>query len=222
MYSLLEQLAITIMKNAPFNSCDYRCERCLETNRCRVFQTMQKRSLLDTVQNGGDLDAVLQDLRESFRETEELIKEKARELGIDIDEIAGGASPEEIRENHAAIADDELYRKCRSFMTDTSRFLKQLVTDVKHSGGEYVDDISWHHTVVTAKIYRALGWKTCGEIAEDAKNSAAVAMKSLTICIMAFDELGSRHPAVAEASARLSAGSRQLKDEIRKRFWPEG
>ncbi len=209
------------MKNAPFNSCDYRCERCLETDRCRVFQTIQKRSLLSSEQNGEDnLDVVLNDLRESFRETEEMIKQKARELGIDIDEIAGGASADEIRDNHSDILDDELYRKCHSFTTETSRMLQDISRNVNEAGREYVDDISWHHTVITAKIYRALGWKTEGEIAADAKNSAAVAMKSLTICIMAFNELGSQHAAAAADCARLSAGGRKLKDDIRKRFWP--
>ena len=37
------------MKRLPFNVCDYRCERCLETADCAVFRKLQERSLRDWI-----------------------------------------------------------------------------------------------------------------------------------------------------------------------------
>jgi len=86
------------MKRLPFNACDYRCERCLETAECAVFQKLQERSLQNwTGGDGNDSAAVLRDIRESFRETEARIKQKARDIGIDLDGIAGESSAEETR-----------------------------------------------------------------------------------------------------------------------------
>jgi hypothetical protein len=208
------------MNPLPFNACDYRCERCLATAECAVFQKVQEleRGIDDGDEN--DFATVLDDLRESFRETEEMIKQRARELGIDIDEIAGGTSAEEIRERRRDITDDPLYKRSHEFTMRTRRFLQAAGPAVAGEIKEYVDDIAWHHTVVTAKVCRALGWGTAGERAFDAKKSAAVAVKSLTICIMAFDYLASRHPEISGECGWLSAAARQIKEEIKERIGP--
>jgi hypothetical protein len=89
---------------------------------------------------------------------------------------------------------------------------------IEEGGREFLDDIAWHHAIVSAKVYRALGWRTEGEIADDARNSAAVAMKSLTICIMAFDQLSACSPKLFEQSKFLSAAGARLKGSIKNRF----
>jgi hypothetical protein len=193
------------MKMSPFNLCDYRCERCLETERCAVFRMLQERALNDSV---------LDQLRESFRETEEMIKQKALQLGIDIDGMAGGGAGAEIRD---VTLDDPLYKDCRVFAMETKRLIETLNKYICEQDGEYVKDLAWHHSVIVSKIYRALGWKNEQEIALDAKNSAAVAMKSLTICVMAFEQL-SRHTVIAGECSRLSSVGLDLKARIRKRF----
>ncbi len=211
--------ALSVMKRLPFNACDYRCERCLETEHCAVFQQVRDRA---AEISDGDASAVLDDLRESFRETEIMIKEKARELGIDLDEIAGGSTPEEIRDERERSKKDPLFLHCDRFREDAGLFLKAVDASVVEADRQYVDDIAWHHTVIPAKIFRALGWRTDDEdtIAMDARNSAAVAIKSLSICILAFDHLASRHPSAAADCSRLSIGAARIKQEIRNRFFP--
>jgi hypothetical protein len=86
------------------------------------------------------------------------------------------------------------------------------------AGREFLENIAWHHTIVSAKVYRALGWRTQGRIAQDARNSAAVAMKSLTICIMAFDHLASSSPDLFDPCRLLSAAGSRLKRSIKDRF----
>ena len=210
------------MKRLPFNACDYRCERCLETAECAVFQKLQERSLQNWTgsSDGNDSAAVLRDIRESFRETEAQIKQKARDFGIDLDGIAGGTCAEEIRGQRWGAEDDPLYKRSYDFTMLTHEFLRAAEPLVDGEAKEYFDDIAWHHTVVVAKVYRTVGWKTHEEGATDAKKSAAVAVKSLTICIMAFEYLSSRYPALSQECGRLSAAARRIKEEIRERIKP--
>ena len=210
------------MKRLPFNACDYRCEHCLATADCAVFQKLQEPSLQDFIgsNNGNDSAAVLREIRESFRETEARIKQKARELGIDLDGISGGSSAEEIRETCLRTMNDPLYKRSYDFTMQTHEFLQAAERVVDGDAKDYFDDIAWHHTVVVAKVCRTVGWNSHEEGAVDAKNSAAVAVKSLTICIMAFDYLASRHPEISEECERLSAAARQIKEEIKERTGP--
>jgi hypothetical protein len=204
----------------PYNVCDYRCERCLETTRCAVYQRLQEQSMLNRLhgRNENDAQGILNELRESFRETERLIKQKAQEFGIDLDQITGGATPEAIREERRAITEDPLYKKSYAFTMNTYGFLAAVSPEISQEAKEYFDDISWHHTVVTSKVFRAVSNTVDEEDAVDARNSAAVAAKSLTICIMAFDHLSGEYASLREQCAMLSQAAREIKEEVKKRF----
>jgi hypothetical protein len=210
------------MKRLPFNACDYRCERCHVTSECAVYRKLQQRSLLHGMNGVDENDpaVILEDIRESFRETEEMIKQKAREFGIDIDEIAGRTTAAEIEEQEATTRKDPLFKQAEEFMRETNGFLKAADTVIAGEDREYFNDLAWHHTVIAAKIFRALGWRTDPDdsISFDGKNSAAVAAKSLAICVLAFDQLAARYPALAEQCNRLAARGGDIRDEIRKRF----
>lgn len=212
------------MKSLPFNACDYRCERCLVTAECAVFQKLQERLSMHKIdcRDENELSIVLEDIRESFRETEKMIKQKARDLGIDIDEIAGTTTAVEIEDHIRRTREDPLYKRSEEFTMEAHRFLRDADPAIAKEAKEYFDDIAWHHTMVSAKIFRALGWRTDDDdlIAADGKNSAAVAMKSLTICGIAFDHLASRYSGIADECNRLSRAGREIKEEIRQRFRP--
>ncbi len=210
------------MKQLPFNACDYRCDRCLETAECAVFQKLKENSLEGVTgsSDGSDYAAVLRDIRESFRETEERIRQKARDMGINLDAISGGASSAEIKKTCRLTMNDPLYKRAYDFTVETNEFLRTAGPVVRGEAKEYFDDLAWHHTVVAAKVYRTVIWRAHEEGAVDAKQSAAVAVKSLTICIMAFEYLAGRHPALSEEGERLSAVARGLKEEIRERVKP--
>jgi hypothetical protein len=210
------------MKRLPFNACDYRCDRCLETVECAVFQKLQERSLQSWIgsNSGNDSSDVLRDIRESFRETEARIKQKAQDFGIDLDGIAGVPSSEEMEGQLRGAMEDPLYKRAYDFTMQTHEFLRAAERLVDGEAREYFDDIAWHHTVVVAKVYRTVIWKTHEEGAIDAKRSAAVAVKSLTICIMAFEYLASRSPALSQECGRLLAAARGIKEEIRERIKP--
>ncbi len=208
------------MKRLPFNACDYRCERCLETAECAVFQKLQERSLLHRLhgRDEDDLAVVLEDVHEIFEETKEMLLEKAEEFGIDLDEIPQEISDTEER-GHFYSVNDPLYKLSHDFTIQTHAFLKDIDSIVTGDAKVYFEDILWHHTVVTAKIFRALGSDEDDEVLrEDARNSAAVAVKSLTICIMAFEYVASHYPQISEECKRLSALAKEIKREVKNKF----
>lgn len=206
------------LKPLPFNACDYRCERCLETERCAVFQKLRERSTLHRV-HGKDEDAIetiLEDVEDMFREAEEMIREQAGELGIDLDVVAADTALEDAGDDPR---DDPLYNHAHDFTMQTHQFLQKAEQLVRDDARGYFDDIVWHHTVVTAKIFHALGSDGGDEVfREDSRNSGAVALKSLTICGMAFDYLASCYPDIADECRRLEGMARIIKEEVRMRF----
>ena len=161
--------------------------------------------------SGDDHAALLDSLQSSFRETENMIKQKAREFGIDIDEIAGGASVEEI--SAAPAGHSATMRSTRRPWTlarsrvSSWRPPKQSFPS---SEREYLDDIAWHHTVVPAKVYRALGWRTEGAIADDAKGFRRRGHEIPDYLHHGLRSLASTVPELEGEGRRLSAAGSQL------------
>jgi len=208
------------MKRLPFNACDYRCERCLETSECAVYLDLQKRSLghrLSGKDGEDDLSAALDDMQESFREAEKMIRAGAEEFGIDIDDITTDVFDEAER-RYDASRNDTLFCRSSDFTQQTREFLKTIDPLVDGDSRAFYDDIDWHHTIVSAKVFRAVGADGNEYLHEDARDSAAVAVKSLTICTMAFDELASRFPDMSEICRKLGNTVSALKIDIRLRW----
>jgi len=165
-----------------------------------------------------DLSAVLDDVQESFREAEEMIRAGAEKFGIDIDDIPTDVF-DEVERRHDASRNDTLFCRASDFTQQTREFLKTIDPLVDGASRVFYDDIDWHHTVVSAKVFRAVGADPGNEHRqEDARNSAAVAVKSLTICTMAFDELASHFPDMTEACTKLGGMASALKIDIRLRW----
>jgi hypothetical protein len=205
-----------MMNTSPYNACDYRCERCLETEQCKVFQMESEREARNFAlgRDSHGIEAALRDVGELFAETKEMLLEKAKEFDIDLDELAD-AGPRDIFEEAQK---DPLYRRSFDFTMKTRAFLEKIEPVITSTGKEFFDDIEWHHTVVSAKVFRAIGSDDEPEMRFDAVNSAAVAMKSLTICIMAFDTLASRYPEMTGECRDFSDVARGIKQTLRERF----
>ena len=207
------------MKEFPYNACDYRCERCLETERCAVFRMGSKREARNFAlgRDSFGVEAALRDVGEMFEETKEMLMEKAREFDIDLDELADIS----LRTAFEEAKTDPLCQRSYEFMTKTRDFLKRTESVVTAQGKEFFDDIEWHHTIISAKTFRAINSGYDPEIQFDAVNSAGVAIKSLTICIMAFDTLASRYPDMSGECGDLSGTASKIKAALRERFTTE-
>jgi len=206
------------METLPFNACDYRCERCLATGHCAVFRDLSDREARNFAlgRDSDGLDAALRDVGEIFSETRDMLAEKAAEFGIDLDELAD-AGPRDIFEEAKK---DPLYLSAFDFTMQVRDFLKTAEPVMLLEGWDFLEDITWHHTVVSAKVFRAVGSEEDPEMRFDAVNSAAVAINSLTICIMAFDALAPLYPMLERECKRLSLKSSELKQHISSRISP--
>src|SRR5574341_151924 len=178
------------MKILPYSACDYRCERCLETERCAVFRMESEREVRNFAQGSetSGIEAGLRDVGDFFAETKEMLKDQAEEFDIDLDGLAD-VGP---RAAYTEAKKDSLYQRSYDFAMEIHAFLEKIEPVITMAGKKFFDDIIWHHTVVSAKVFRAVCSGYDPEMRFDAVNSAAVATKSLTICIMAFDELSVR------------------------------
>jgi hypothetical protein len=204
------------METFPYNACDYRCERCLETEHCAVFRMGSERDARN-VSLGKETDgieAALRDVGEIFAETKEMLLEQAEKFGINLDGLAD-AGP---RQGFEDAKKDPLYQRSFEFTMSTHALLKKIEPIITAAGKEFFDDIEWHHTVISAKTFRAISSGSKPEMNFDAVNSAAVAMKSLTICIMAFDELALRYPEISGESRGFSKTAKKIKQALQDRF----
>jgi hypothetical protein len=77
------------MNKYSYNACDYRCERCLETEQCAVFRNPSGRDARNFAlgRETDGIEAALWDGEDIIVATEEMLLEKAEEFDIDLDEL---------------------------------------------------------------------------------------------------------------------------------------
>jgi hypothetical protein len=142
-------------KAAPYNYCDYRCDRCEEQERCRVFKEDQER-LLEHYTKGEDPydpKVFMNDLKAIFRKTEHMLKDIAKKEGIDLERIPEGDADADIPE----VKPEEyaIYRLAFEYSRQAHAFIKQLEHDgIPEMVREDFSDVVWYHTLIAAKTGR--------------------------------------------------------------------
>jgi len=203
------------VSDSPFNACDYLCEKCPETDNCKVYALLEEKALVKRLKGTirEPIGPSLEDLKESLDETIELLKKVVADIGIPIEDIAEQMTglDEQYVEN------DELYQLALTFTMKSHSFLKKVEPLLKQSIAEDFDDLVWYHTMVSVKTHRALASDFDG-LSEDAINSARVVMKSLTRCIEAFDHIGEGLSLVSEEARNLSGTALAVRQLIARRF----
>jgi hypothetical protein len=204
------------MKNPPFNACDYLCEKCTETEHCKVFAILRQKALSKRL-NGkmaDNTDAFLEDVKESLDEAIEMLEKMAEDLDIDL-----GAVPFEDNHdlNQFYVDKDELYQLSLTFTVKTHGFLKKIEPLIKSNTREAFDDIVWYHTIVSVKTHRAVSSDYEG-MSGDAVISADVALKSLRKCIDAFRWIADRCIFASDECCILSNTALEITRQIQKRF----
>jgi hypothetical protein len=138
-------------KPPPFNYCDYRCDRCDKQESCRVFKDDQER-LLDHYRKGEDPydpKIFMNDLKEIFGKTEQMIRKMAEEQGIDLSETAEVEIPEVNPEEYL------IYRLAYSYFENASALVKVLEkSGIPETVKPDFDDFVWYHTLIAAKAGR--------------------------------------------------------------------
>src|SRR5262249_22299125 len=72
-----------------YNYCDRWCERCRFNTRCLVYHEEQQRTAehLLNDEDPNDMEVVMADVSDSFRQTIEMLQEMAEEMGVDLDSM---------------------------------------------------------------------------------------------------------------------------------------
>jgi hypothetical protein len=142
-------------KAAPYNYCDYRCDRCDEQDHCRVFKEDQER-LLEHYTKGEDPydpQIFVKDLKGIFQKTENMLKDVAEKEGIDLNQMPGEET--EIAAPEIKPEEFVIYRLAFEYSRQARAFIKQLEHDgVPEIVREDFSDVVWYHTLIAAKTGR--------------------------------------------------------------------
>ncbi len=138
-------------KPPPFNYCDYRCEKCDERDNCRVYKDNEERVLQHYVngEDPNDPKVFLSDLHEIFAKTKNMIKDMAKEQGIDIEELPDEEIPEVNPEEYV------VYCLAHQYSKEAHSFIKELEkTGIPEAIKEDYEDLIWFHALIAAKSGR--------------------------------------------------------------------
>ncbi|MBU4310334.1 hypothetical protein L6386_06915 [bacterium] len=228
-----------------YNYCDRWCERCSLTSKCFLYAKDQKR-LAEHRRKGEDpydWKIVMKDVAKSFKETKELILKTAKERGIDLENL-----PEEEYESPDPTG-HPLYQRSHNYMDLARKFLERLRKSIQAFGIELperieiipssVEDvetlreivscheiISWYHTQISVKVYRALGSKMekseDKELDEidiyDANGSAKIAYLGVVKSIVALQKVYHWNEDLQDDALTLLVEADRLRRMIDKKF----
>ena len=210
-------------KTAPYNRCDYRCGSCIHTRYCKLYQLDQLPTAFPngTDESPPDMAEVLGDMRESLRNTSLMLQHKARQAGNNPKRKTGlPVTPETPDPDNFPV-----YSQAHDFTLKLHQFVRHFLDNVPADENiqelwPELDDISWHHTIISVKIARALTsqWEGDEFGREDANNSAEVALKSLRICRMAMGNLVERQPDLFDDLIELILGSIKIEKSLLQQF----
>jgi hypothetical protein len=203
-----------------YNYCDRWCERCSFTSRCMNFALSEEH--FDAPQSR-DINnrAFWVKLSEIFQLTLEMVKETAKEQGIDLDSLDPRQAADErdttrnLAENHECALFAKAYSETVKIWFDSAKELfEQKADDLSlevrlelpnHNPAQEafnlkdtVDIIRWYQHFIYVKLVRAISGtleetsEGSDEIPEDANGSAKVALVSIDRSIAAWGQM-SRH-----------------------------
>lgn len=200
--------------------CDRWCERCPLTERCRFASQERLRNARHRAagEDPDSWDVIVADIGQSLSEAMTMIQEDADNLGIDldtdVDEMEGQAIWDRAIKH-------PLHLAALQYAQETHQFLLQYGhTDLTDLGLENaVETISWYHTQIPAKIFRAIC--DCGpdEVeGSDADGSAKVAHIGLTSSLKAFSKLQKSRAWLQKEIMSLMLGVCDLIEGINRDF----
>ena len=148
-------------KSTPYNYCDRWCERCPQEKRdnCTLYKEDFDANIQHIIkgEDPNDLKVVFEDVRKNFEKTASLISEWVKEKNIDLSEDDGSFEFQKKKEmellNHPLHKlSIEYYKKAHVFLKQNFYGKTSVILETSHD----FERLSWHHTLLRVKIYRAL------------------------------------------------------------------
>lgn len=179
-------------QESPYNFCNRWCERCVSNkqNYCRLYldEIEQKLTCIAHGREPDDPEVTTEVIRQQYEAVEENMEKFIEENGIEFDELDEGLQEaikkqEEFVENNALHKTAQQYHNKAYKLLEETFYKKEAPNPQCHSEFEIV---SWYHTLLAAKLYRAL----CGfhEPATEGDIALNDAVAQLDICKKAINE----------------------------------
>lgn len=203
----------------PYNYCDYRCERCEYADECVVYKKDRVRRVEHILrgEDPDDINTVLEDVGKNMEDTMRMIYEQAEEMGIDLDNVV-----EEDIEEKPDPKEDPLHKLAYRFTLKTHDFLKDVEKKVLITPEikTYFDELRWYHTLLSAKLYRALCSSGVEEVdRQDSKLSAGAALKSAQICQESLESIIYYRQEISKEANKLLRMIKKINKGIKERFF---
>ncbi len=149
-------------KEAPYNFCDRWCERCVYEKqiRCRLYQD-ELECKITCIAHGrepDDPEITEEVMKRQYEDVGEKIEEFIDENEIDIDSI-NEPEFEKIKEHIKFVENNPLDRTVGQYRRKASDFLEKAFSKKETVNPELAYDletVSWYHTLLPAKLHRAL------------------------------------------------------------------
>jgi len=140
-------------KPGPYNYCDYRCDRCDEKDNCRIYKENEERVLQHYLkgEDPNDPNIFLNDLKEIFDKTKDMLKKAAEGQGININELPNAEIPEVDPHTYA------IYNFAYEYFDQAHKLIQKLEkTGIPEEIEEEFEDFAWYHTLLVAKTGRLI------------------------------------------------------------------
>lgn len=228
-------------KESPYNFCDRWCERCLhETQmRCRLYlDDLERRATcIAHGKDEDDLEITKAVMEVQYGDIEEGLEEAVKKFGIDLDfpEIDEDQLdkdgfveledlPPELQahikfvESHPLPLTVEQYSKrCHAFLEKNFYEKKDIAPELKY----HFETISWYHTLLPAKLQRALAGfheqVSEGEFAlYDSVAQFIICKKSIQESVKALRTIKPHYPKIKNTITELLALLHNIFDRIEK------
>jgi hypothetical protein len=183
-----------------YNYCDRWCERCPQTSRCLNFSISEEEFSDPEARDIGN-EAFWKKLSEIFGETLELLRESAKEWGIDFDTLDSAEDEETLKAKEVAAENHLLCRVAKKYSElaedwfgrrETPFFEVAAAAREGVSVEEAIEVIRWYQYFICAKVMRAVRGnieekeERCDEFPSDSDGSAKIALIAIDRSIAAW------------------------------------
>ncbi len=215
-----------------YNYCDRWCERCPQTHRCLNF-SIGEEEFADPQSRDIRNEAFWKKLSEIFKETQEMIKETAEEMGIDLDSLDATDEIDRTRITDEAVKGHVISKAARGYARTVEDWLKERedrlleatpLPDNELNLEEAVEVIRWYQYFIAAKAMRAIHGKVedekdgDDEFPSDADGSAKIALIAIDRSIGAWAVIPHHFPREAESVFEIISFLDRLRQAIEEMF----
>jgi hypothetical protein len=215
-----------------YNYCDRWCERCSKTSRCLNF-ALSEEEFADPESRDIRNEAFWKKMTEVFSDTLELLKEAAREHGVDLETLDAQSSPEEDKKTEEMAENHEVCRAARTyghlvdgwFTAVGNLFPASPAFDGEEmSLEEALEVVRWYQHFIYVKLMRAVRGELedrdeeLDEFPRDSDGSAKIALIAIDRSIGAWGTIYAHDLLRDEKTLRLVAYLDRLREEVENAF----